>query len=398
MRMFDVDTVGLHFASGFFGTGKPLTLTTSFHGLLPSLLVSILCAKAFRLVLGLSQLRRSEQPVHLCIQKKKSDHQFALFYPSKHTHKMRSHFFILLLCSVAISVIGLDIEPTDPNATIAGRFSGKTLLVTGGARGMGRATAIRAAREGANVVIADWLDKEGQETAEEIQRNGGNAIYVHTDVSNTKDTYAMVEAAVSKFGSLDLALNAAGVIDGVYSGHGVDLDAQDELLFRKIHEATDKYFDKVMAINAGGAFKSLRAELAQMVKQGKGGAIVTIGSSTAIAAQSAIPAYVASKHAISGLIRSAAIDYARYGIRVNSVNMANTDTDLLKRFREVLKKRINFFAKCNVGSSFSYDTLNPYQCEVSSKFAPFKLEDLIRMDDCAQTDEDVSALKGACSP
>ncbi|KFD53056.1 oxidoreductase, short chain dehydrogenase/reductase family protein [Trichuris suis] len=252
---------------------------------------------------------------------------------------MRSHFFILLLCSVAISVIGLDIEPTDPNATIAGRFSGKTLLVTGGARGMGRATAIRAAREGANVVIADWLDKEGQETAEEIQRNGGNAIYVHTDVSNTKDTYAMVEAAVSKFGSLDLALNAAGVIDGVYSGHGVDLDAQDELLFRKIHEATDKYFDKVMAINAGGAFKSLRAELAQMVKQGKGGAIVTIGSSTAIAAQSAIPAYVASKHAISGLIRSAAIDYARYGIRVNSVNMANTDTDLLKRFREVLKKR-----------------------------------------------------------
>ncbi|CDW54150.1 adh short domain containing protein [Trichuris trichiura] len=156
-------------------------------------------------------------------------------------------------------------------------------MITGGARGIGRAVAIRAAKEGANIVIADWLAQKGKETASEIIAIGGNAIALDIDVSKTEDAERMVQEAVNAFGRIDYALNAAG---------------HSHLITAPIHS-------------------SLRAELKQMIKQGQGGAIVNIASAVGIVGISYMPAYTAT------------IDYAKYGIRVNSVNMGNTDTDAL---------------------------------------------------------------------
>lgn len=221
-----------------------------------------------------------------------------------------------------------DITPVDPDQAFTGRFAGRTLLITGGARGIGRATALRAAREGAHVVVADCLEAEGRQTLAEIQAGGRRAVFVPVDVRRNDDCQRMVDAAVAAFGGLDGVVNAAGVMDGVPPADAVDLQRQRGLVFAPIHEAGDEYWDRVMDINIGGLFKALRCELRQMLAQGRGGAIVNIGSIAGLIGLAGNPAYVASKHAVTGLTRNAAIDYAPYGIRVNSVNMAGTETPM----------------------------------------------------------------------
>jgi NAD(P)-dependent dehydrogenase (short-subunit alcohol dehydrogenase family) len=221
-----------------------------------------------------------------------------------------------------------DIAPVDPDQAFTGRFAGRTLLITGGARGIGRAAALRAAREGANVVVADFLEAEGRQTLAEIQTSGRRAIFVPVDVRRNDDCQRMVDAAVAAFGGLDGVVNGAGVMDGVRPADAVDLQRQRGLVFAPIHEAGDTYWDRVMDINIGGLFKALRCELRQMLAQGRGGAIVNIGSIAGLIGLAGNPAYVASKHAVTGLTRNAAIDYAPYGIRVNSVNMAGTETPM----------------------------------------------------------------------
>ena len=222
----------------------------------------------------------------------------------------------------------LDVQPTDPSYFVPNRFAGKTILMTGAARGIGRATAIRAAREGANVVVADILAKEGQETVDMIKKEKGKAIFVQMDVRKTEDCDRMVAEAVKAFGGVDLVLNAAGVMDGYAPDEKFDPKAPRGKLFAPIHEATDEYWDQVMAVNTTGIFKSMRSELRQMLKQGRGGAIVNIGSIAGMTGLAGNPAYVASKHGVTGLTRNAAIDYAPYAIRVNSVNMAATETPM----------------------------------------------------------------------
>lgn len=222
----------------------------------------------------------------------------------------------------------LDLKPTDPDYFIPGRFKGKVILMTGAARGIGRATAIRAAREGARVVVADILPKEGLETVAAITNQGQQAIFVLTDVRRTEDCARMVIEAVKAFDRVDLVLNAAGVMDGYPPDNQFDLKQPRNFLFAPIHEATDEYWDQVLAVNTTGIFKSMRAELRQMLKQGQGGAIVNVGSIAGLTGLAGNPAYVASKHGVTGLTRNAAIDYAPYGIRVNSVNMAATDTPM----------------------------------------------------------------------
>ncbi len=233
----------------------------------------------------------------------------------------------------------VDVKPLDPDFFLPGRFKGKTLIVTGCARGMGRAAAIRAAREGANVVGVDWIRDEGEAVVEAIRREGGQARFVYGDVGDTRTCDRMVQVAVEDFGGLDLALNNAGVMDAVFPGEPVDYARQKDLIFQSVHQASDEYWEKVMRTNATGVFKSMRAELRQLVAQRRGGAIVNVGSVAGLIGFGGTCAYSASKHAVSGLTRSAAIDYSVYGIRVNSVNMATTETPMYERAKALLTAR-----------------------------------------------------------
>lgn len=225
----------------------------------------------------------------------------------------------------------VSITPPDPGAFTPGRFAGKTFIVTGSARGMGAAAAIRLAREGANVVGVDWLKELGEATDAAIREAGGKSVFVHGDIGEAATAEAAVAAAASNFGGLDGAINNAGVMDGVYSGEEPDFEKQRPLVFAPIHEATEEYWNKVFRTNATGTFLMMRAQLNFLIKQGRGGSIVNVGSIAGMTGLSGNPAYVASKHALNGLTRNAAIDYAPYGIRVNSVNMAATDTPMVAR-------------------------------------------------------------------
>ncbi|MEJ6004716.1 SDR family NAD(P)-dependent oxidoreductase [Paucibacter sp. AS339] len=229
-----------------------------------------------------------------------------------------------------------DVEPVPKDQFTPDRFKGKTILITGCARGMGEAAAIRAAREGANVVGVDWIPELGAKVIERIRAAGGRAVFVPGHVGETKTCDLMVKTAVDTFGGLDMAINNAGVMDGVYSGDPIEFDKQKSLIFAPIHEASDEYWDRVFLSNSAGVFRSMRAELKQMVAQGRGGAIVNVGSIAGLTGLAGNPAYVASKHAVTGLTRNAAIDYAPYGIRVNSVNMAATDTPMVARATELV--------------------------------------------------------------
>ena len=225
----------------------------------------------------------------------------------------------------------VNITPPDTDKFIPSRFAGKTFIVTGSARGMGAAAAIRLAREGANVVGIDWLKEQGEATAENIRKEGGKSVFVHGDIGDASTAEAAVSAAVASFGRLDGAINNAGVMDGVYSGEEPDYEKQRPLVFAPIHEATEEYWTKVFRTNATGTFLMMRAQLGYLVKQGHGGAIVNVASIAGLTGLAGNPAYVASKHAVNGLTRNAAVDYAPYGIRVNSVNMAGTDTPMVAR-------------------------------------------------------------------
>ncbi|MCC8171867.1 MAG: SDR family NAD(P)-dependent oxidoreductase [Parabacteroides sp.] len=222
------------------------------------------------------------------------------------------------------------------------RFDGKTILITGAARGMGKYAAVRAAKEGANVVIMDWLREEGQHTADSINLIGGNALFVYGNIQEDADCRRAVSETVKKYGKLDYAILNAGVMDGLYSGTPFKYDEEQRKLMPAIvTEATDEYWEKVFATNATGTFKSMRAVLTQLVNQGNGGAIVVVASIAGMTGLAGNPAYVSSKHAINGLVRSAAIDYAPYGIRINSVNMAQTYTPMVTaayRFVEAQEK------------------------------------------------------------
>lgn len=236
-----------------------------------------------------------------------------------------------------------NVNRLSPDYYIPHRFDGKTILVTGGARGMGQWAAIRAAREGANVVILDWLEDEGQQTADSINTLGaGRAVFVYGDIREDDANKRAVQAAVNNFGKLDYAILNAGVMDALYSGDSFTKydDQTKRVMPSTIVEATDEYWDGVMGVNATGTFKSMRAVLEQMMNQGQGGAVVVVASIAGMTGVAGNSAYIASKHAVNGLVKSAAIDYAPYGIRVNSVNMAQTITPMsVKAYEFVAQKQ-----------------------------------------------------------
>ena len=245
-------------------------------------------------------------------------------------------------------------DPPDPNVPgrmniarvpddyfMPGRFAGKTVLVTGSARGMGADAARRLAREGANVVGVDILEELGAETAESIRAEGLNMVFLGGDISEDSVCAEMVRLCVSEYGGLDAALNNAGVMDALHPDEPIDYDSQRDRVMARIHEAGDDYWQRVMEVNVTGMFYAMRHELRQMMAQGKGGAIVNVASVAGIRGFGGTPPYVASKHAVQGLTKNAAIDYAPFGIRVNSTGMGTTITPMFERAFEIIRQRID---------------------------------------------------------
>ncbi|MEG0602649.1 MAG: SDR family oxidoreductase [Mucinivorans sp.] len=227
--------------------------------------------------------------------------------------------------------------------SIPGRFAGKTILITGAARGIGKWTAIRAVKEGANVVIMDWLQDVGRHVADSLNtlstknKDYGRTLFVYGNIASDGHCENAIKQAVEHFGRIDYACLNAGVMDGVFSGDPFDYKTQKALLPTKITDATDQYWENVFRTNADGTFKSMRATLNQMLMQNNGGSIVVVGSIAGMIGLAGNPAYVASKHAVNGLVRNAAIDYAPYGIRINSVNMAETLTPMVRRAEDFVR-------------------------------------------------------------
>jgi NAD(P)-dependent dehydrogenase (short-subunit alcohol dehydrogenase family) len=192
-------------------------------------------------------------------------------------------------------------------------LAGKSTIVTGGGSGIGRATALILAREGARVIIGDVSEPDGAETVRMIREQHGDAEFVRCDVARAADAAAIVAAAVKKFSRLDCAFNNAGIAG-----------AQ-----RKTADYGEEEWDRIMAVNLKGVWLCMRAEIRQFLAQKSPGAIVNTASAAGLVASHSMPAYTAAKHGVVGLTKCAAIEYARATIRINDVCPGVVDTPLL---------------------------------------------------------------------
>jgi len=196
-------------------------------------------------------------------------------------------------------------------------FSGKTALITGAASGIGKATALAFARAGAQLVLADIAHQAGTQLAQEIQQAGGQALFVQTDVANAVQVAALLAAGVARFGRIDFAFNNAGIEEE----HG------------RLAESDEALFDRMLAVNVKGVWLCMKHELAHMQTQ-RSGVIVNTASVAGLGGAPKHAIYAATKHAVVGLTKSAAAEYGRLGIRVNSVCPAVIRTPMFERVIE----------------------------------------------------------------
>jgi NAD(P)-dependent dehydrogenase (short-subunit alcohol dehydrogenase family) len=222
------------------------------------------------------------------------------------------------------SKIQLSVEQRILKIKVMKEFEGKVALVTGGGSGIGRGTALAFAREGAKVVIADRDVQRGEETISMIRDAGGTASFRRTDVSVAAEIEALVDYTMTTYGRLDLAFNNAGIEGDV----------------KPLADQTESNFDAVMDINVKGVWLSMKYEIPRMLEQG-GGAIVNSSSVAGVVGFPGIGIYAASKHAVIGLTKTAALEYSAQGIRINAVSPGAIDTEMIDRLADGMNVKKN---------------------------------------------------------
>jgi NAD(P)-dependent dehydrogenase (short-subunit alcohol dehydrogenase family) len=192
------------------------------------------------------------------------------------------------------------------------RLAGKVAIITGAGSGMGKATALLFAKEGAKVIAAEIVEQAGQATVGAIEEEGGEAIFVKTDVAKKEDVEAMVKAAVERYGKIDILVNCAGIALAEVS----------------TTECTEEIFNRIIATNLNGVWLGMKYAIPQMISTG-GGDIINFASIAALEAYQGLPAYSASKGGVISMSRVAAIEFAAKNIRVNCVAPGHIATPML---------------------------------------------------------------------